>query len=189
MRKSIGLVRVLAGGVPALAAFAVLLLASCGGGGGGSPTTPSTAPSTPAVSITAAGEGNMVIHPSLDSRFAFALETPIRITETAGGTADWNFARIQLLRKGQEVERYELGADVIERAGYKRIAARSNQLYTIAFRFNNEDFDDGAVTLGFSDLKDGRQFTVSAADNWADVTISLTPLSVPAEGTVRLDQR
>jgi hypothetical protein len=78
---------------------------------------------------------------------------------------------------------------VIERAGYKKIAARSNQPYTIAFRFNNEDFDDGAVTLGFSDLKDGRQFTVSAADNWADVTISLTPLSVPAEGTVRLDQR
>jgi hypothetical protein len=131
----------------------------------------------------------MVIHPSLDSRYVFALETPIRITETAGGTADWNFARIQLLRKGQEVERYELGADVIERAGYKRIAARSNQLYTIAFRFNNEDFDDGAVTLGFSDLKDGRQFTVAAADNWADVTISLTALSVPAQGTVRLHPR
>jgi hypothetical protein len=175
--------------VPALAACAVLLLASCGGGGGGSPTTPSTPPPAPAVSITAAGEGNMVIHPSLDSRFVFALETPIRITETAGGTADWNFARIQLLRKGQEVERYELGADVIERAGYKKIAARSNQLYTIAFRFNNDNFDDGAVTLGFSDLRDGRQFTVSAADNWADVTISLTALSVPAEGTVRLDQR
>ena len=100
------------------------------------------------------------------------------ITETAGGTADWNFgARIQLFRRGQEIERYELGADVIERAGYKKIAARSNQLYTIAFRFNNDDFEDGAVTLGFSDLKDGRQFTVAAADNWADVTISLTALA------------
>jgi hypothetical protein len=29
----------------------------------------------------------------------------------------------------------------------------------------------------------------AAADNWADVTISLTALSVPAEGTVRLDPR
>jgi hypothetical protein len=189
MRKGIGREQVLAGTAPALAVCVVLLLASCGGGGGGSPTAPSTPPPSPAVSITAAGEGNMVIHPSLDSRFFFALETPIRITETAGGTADWNFARIQLFRRGQEIERYELGADVIERAGYKKIAARSNQLYTIAFRFNNDDFDDGAVTLGFSDLKDGRQFTVAAADNWADVTISLTALSVPAQGTVRLAPR
>jgi len=189
MRKGIVRAQVLAGAVSALAVCAVLLLASCGGGGGGSPTTPSTPPPSPAVSITAAGEGNMVIHPSIDSRFFFALETPIRITETAGGTADWNFARIQLFRRGQEIERYELGADVIERAGYKKIAARSNQIYTIAFRFNNDDFDDGAVTLGFSDLKDGRQFTVADVTGWTDVGLSFTPLSVPPGGTIRLPER
>ena len=127
----------------------------------------------------------MVIHPSLDPRLFYALETPIRITETAGGTADWNFARIQLFRNGQETDRYELGADVIERAGYKRVAARSNQLYTVVFRFNDDSFDDGTVTLGFSDLKDGRQFTVANIDGWADVTISLAPLMVPPGGTVR----
>ena len=170
----------------AIASCVALLLASCGGGGGGSPTTPSTPPPTPAVAITATGEGNLVIHPSLDSRFSFALETPIRIAETSGGTADWNFARIQMFRNGQETERFELGADVIDRAGYKRISASSNQLYSVAFRFNSDDFDDLTMTLGFSDLKDGRQFTVNVVDNWADVALSLTPLSVPGAGTVRL---
>jgi hypothetical protein len=170
----------------AVAALAVIALGSCGGGGGGSPTTPTvTVPPTPAVTITARGEGNLVVHPSLDSRLFFALETPIRITETAGGTADWNFARIQLFKKGVENERYELGADVIERAGYKKVTARANQLYSVAFRFNDENFDDVAITLGFSDLKDGRQFTVAVEDAWSDVAISLTPLSVPPGGTVR----
>jgi hypothetical protein len=169
-----------------LAASLLLSLAACGGGGGGGPQTPSTLPPTPAVGITAAGEGNVVIHPSLDSRFFFALETPIRITETAGGTADWNFARISLIRGGREIERYEIGANDIERAGFKKIAARSNQLYTVVFRFNDDDFEDVAMTLGFSDLKDGRQFTVNVTDSWADVAISLTPLSVPGGGTVRL---
>jgi hypothetical protein len=68
----------------------------------------------------------------------------------------------------------------------KKIAARSNQLYTVVFRFNDDDFEDVAMTLGFSDLKDGRQFTVNVTDTWADVAISLTPLSVPGGGTVRL---
>jgi len=165
---------------------AVIALGSCGGGGGG-PTTPTTTvPPTPAVAITARGEGNLVIHPSLDSGFFFALETPIRITETAGGTADWNFVRIQLFKNGRENERYELGADVIERAGYKKITARSNQVYTPVFRFNDEDFDDAFVTLGFADLKDGRQFSITDVTGWTDATISLTPLSVPPGGTVRL---
>jgi len=173
-----------------VAAVAVIAFGSCGGGGGSSPTTPTvTVPPTPAVAITARGEGNLVIHPSLDSSFFFALETPIRITETAGGTADWNFVRIQLFKNGRENERYELGSDVIERAGYKKITARGNQLYTVVFRFNDEGFDDATVTLGFADLKDGRQFTVANVDGWTDVAISFTPLSVASGGTVRLPER
>ncbi len=171
---------------------AVLALGSCGGGGGG-PTggggNMPTPPPTPAVTITARGEGNLVIHPSLDERFFFALETPIRLNETAGGTADWNFVRIQLFKSGRENERYELGADVIERAGFKKITARSNQLYTVVFRFNDESFDDASLTLGFADLKDGRRFELTDVDGWTDVTISLTPLSVPPGGTVRLSGR
>jgi hypothetical protein len=168
---------------------AVIALGSCGGGGGGPTTPPVTTPPTPAVAITARGEGNLVIHPSLDASLSFALETPIRITETGGGTADWNFVRIQLFKNGRENERYELGADVIERAGYKKITARGNQLYTVVFRFNDEGFDDAFVTLGFADLKDGRQFTVNDVTGWTDVAISFTPLSVPPGGTVRLPGR
>lgn len=172
------------------AVVAVIVFGSCGGGGGSSPTTPTvTQPPTPAVAITARGEGNLVIHPSLDSRLFFALETPVRISETAGGTADWNFARIQLFKRGVENERYELGADVIERAGYKKIGARSNQLYTLIFRFNDENFETATITLGFSDLKDGRQFTVNNVDGWTDVGLSFTPLSVPPGGTIRLPER
>ena len=181
MSRGIGIAVYLAG---------IVALVSCGGGGGSTTSTPvTTVPPTPAATVTARGEGNMVIHPSLDSRLFFALETPIRVTETGGGTADWNFARIQLFKRGVENERYELGADVIERAGYKKITARLNQVYTPVFRFNDENFDDAIVTLGFADLKDGRQFTVANVTGWNDVTISLTPLSVPGGGTIRLPSR
>ncbi len=149
---------------------------------------PTTLPPTPAVTIAATGAGLLVIHPSLDSRFAFAFETPIRITETTGGTADWNFARMQMFRKGAEIERYELGADVIDKAGFKRIAANSNKTYSVAFRTNQDNFDDIIMTLGFSDLKDGRQFTVQIPlSGFSGVDISIIPLSIPSHRVTRLD--
>jgi hypothetical protein len=173
----------------ALAAAALVLstsvLPSCGGGGGSTTPTPTTLPPVPAVAVTTAGSGDLVLHPSLDSRFFFALETPIRIQETAGGNADWNFARIQYFRNGRENERFELGADVIDRAGFKRIAARSNQVYRVIFRNNDENFDDITITLGFSDIKDGRQFTTTVGlATFNDVTFSVTPLRVPDQGAV-----
>lgn len=113
----------------------------------------------PAATVTATGEGALVLHPSLDTRFTCALETPIRITETAGGTADWNFARISFFRNGAEIERFELGSDAIRNAGFSRLTARSNRLIQVAFRLNSDAFDRVDITLGFGDLKDGRQFT------------------------------
>lgn len=168
------------------AVVALCPIVSCGGGGGSPAPTPVTLPPTPAATVTAKGEGSLVIHPSLDARFFFALETPVRITESAGGTADWNFARIQLFRNGKENERYELGANIIEAAGFKKVLARSDKVYILVFRFNDENFDDVRITLGFADLKDGRQFTVENVGGWSDVTLSLTPLSVPGQGTVKL---
>jgi hypothetical protein len=163
-----------------LVALAGALL-SCGGGGGGGTTTSTavTVPPTPAVSITAVGTGNLVLHPSLAAAYTYTLETPIRIRETAGGTADWNFARFSVYKSGREIERGELGADTIRSAGYSRITASSDKTYNVYFRFNSDDFDDLRVTLGFADLKDARQFTVDVTDNWADVTISLTPAVAP----------
>jgi len=171
-----------------LLAATLSVLVACGGDGVVN-TPPPTPPPTPAATVAATGEGALVLHPSVDARFTFALETPIRIRETTGGTADWNFARIQLFRSGVEIERNELGADVIERAGYKKITARVNQVYTPVFRFNDDNFDDARITLGFADLKDGRQFTVNVEDTWSDISISLTPLSVPSPGTIRLPER
>jgi len=162
-------------------------LSACGGGGGGGGVTNVTAPPpTPTATITAVGNGALVIHPSLDSRFGFALETPMRITETAGGTADWNFARFQTFLAGREVERNEIGSDVIRAAGYGRVAASSNQTVTALFRINSDDFDRIDITLGFSDLKDARQFTVAVpGTTFTSVNISLIPLFAPPDGSLR----
>ena len=157
----------------------VASLAACGGDSKVVPPPP-TPPPVPAAAITSRGAGLLVIHPSLDSRFFFAFEAPIRITETAGGTADWNFARMQMFLKGAEIERFEIGADVIDRAGFKRIAANSNKVFSVAFRTNQDDFDDIVITLGFSDLKDGRQVTATVPlATFDDVDISIIPLSLP----------
>jgi hypothetical protein len=167
-------------------AMSLTAILDCGGGGGGGPTPVTTLPPVPAATVTATGEGALVLHPSLDTRFSFALETPLRIIETGGGTADWNFARISLFRKGLEIERYELGSDTIRSAGFSRINARSNQLIRVAFRQNSDNFDRVDITLGFGDIKDGRQFTVLVPfGSFSDVTVSPTPLSVPRGGTVR----
>jgi hypothetical protein len=168
------------------AALVLVGLSACGGSTPTGPKTPPTPPPTPAATITAVGAGSIVIHPSLDPRFGFALETPMRITETTGGSADWNFARFQLFLNGKEVERNELGSDVLIAAGYGRIAANSNKVVTALFRANSDNFDRIDITLGFGDLKDSRQFTVAVAGStFTDVTLSLTPLFAPPDGTLR----
>ena len=163
----------------------LVVLAACGGSSNNNVSQPTAAtpPPTPAVSISATGEGNLVLHPSAASAYTFTLETPIRVRETTGGTADWNFARFSVIRGGREIERGEVGSDSIRAAGYSRIGANSNSVYRVYFRFNSDTFDDVRVTLGFGDLKDARQFTVEVVDNWSDVTVSFTPAALPA-GTV-----
>jgi len=156
----------------------VLALPACG-----SSTTPTPIPTPtppPPATITTTGAGSLVLHPSLNPTFSVAMETPIRIQETAGGSADWGFARLSLFRNGVEVERIELNANDIRAAGFSRIAASSNTVYKVLFRFNSDDFDRIDITLGFSDVKDGRQFTTAVAGStFTDVTVSLTPLSLP----------
>jgi len=184
MKRTFGVLRV---GPPALGIALTAMLWACGGSTPSAPTTPPlTTPPTPAVTIAATGAGLLVVHPSLDSRFEFALEAPIRLTESAGGTADWNFARMEMFRKGAKIEVYELGADVIDKAGFKRVAANSNNTYRVVFRTNQDDFDDIVMTMGFSDLKDGRQFTAQI-NGFPGVDISIIPLSIPGGGVVRPD--
>ena len=168
-------------------AAALLALVACGGGGGVTNPPPVTPPPTPTATINAVGAGALTLHPSADSRFAIALESPIRVTESAGGTADWNFARMQMYLAGKEIERFELGSDVIRQYGYNRITANYNQVVKVFFRLNSDDFDRVDITLGFSDLKDGRQFTTLVPfGSFTDVNISLTPAAVPPTGSVEL---
>ena len=161
-----------------LAVSLLLALAGCGDKVT-NPPPPPPPPPPPSAAITATGGGALVLHPSANPTFAIAMETPVRITETAGGTADWGFARMSIFLRGVEVERTELNANDIRAAGYGRIAASSNTVYRLLFRFNSDDFDRIDMTLGFSDVKDGRQFNVAVPFNsFTDINIGLNPLSL-----------
>jgi hypothetical protein len=161
----------------AWSALAVSLMSGCSGDGPPA-VGPTAVPAAPAASITASGGGVLVVHPSLDPAYAVALETPIRITETAGGRADWNFARMSIYREGIEIERSEMGAGALQAAGFGRISPSSNQVYRAIFRLNSDDFDRIDITLGFADAKDGRQFNAIVPSNsFADVNVSFIPLS------------
>ncbi len=162
-------------------------LGGCGGSGNPQgPSTPTPTPAPPAANITAAGNGSLVLHPSLDSRYGFALAAPIKITETSGGAASWDFARFQIYLSGKEVERYELGSSDIAAAGFHLVSAKSSNTYSVLYRQNSQNFDRVDITLGFTDQKDARSFTVPVPfSSFTDVTISLTPMVVPPTGTVR----
>lgn len=166
----------------------VMLTMACGGGGD-SPTAPPVPTPTPRPSarITATGAGALVLHPSSNPTWGVAMETPIRIQETAGGEADWNFARFSLYKGGVEIERGEIGADTIRAAGFSRVRPNSSEAYNVLFRFNSDDFDDVKIMLGFGDVNHGGQFTVEVPfSSFTGVNISLTPLYVPSSRIERL---
>ena len=158
--------------------LALSVLTACGSDPVVVPTPPPP-PVVPAVNVTATGAGLLVVHPSVNRIYAVALATPIRITETAGGSADWNFARMAIFLNGREIERSELGANAIQAAGFGRVAANSNQVNRIIFRFNSDDFDRIDITLGFTDVKDGRTFTVAVPlESFAGVDVDFNAVSL-----------
>lgn len=165
--------------------LALVALSACGGDTVSNPPPPPPVV-TPAATISATGGGPIVVHPSIDARFGAALETPIRLVESTGGTADWNFARFQLFLNGREIERNEIGSDAIRSSGFGRVAANSNRVVTALFRINSDDFDRIDITLGFGDLKDARQFTVAVPfSTFPDVTLSFVPMIAPERGELR----
>jgi hypothetical protein len=154
----------------------VSVLTACGDTVTNPPPPP---PPTPNANVTATGEGNLVLHPSINPAFAIAMETPVRITETAGGAANWNYARMAIFLNGAEIERSEIGAAALQAAGFGRIGARSNQVYKLIFRFNSSDFDRVDITLGLGDAKDGREITVLVPlESFDQVDINFTPASL-----------
>jgi hypothetical protein len=157
-------------------------LASCGSG---TPTGPGPSPTPPPAAhaaVTATGNGALTVHPSIDSAFGFALEVPIRIRETGGGTADWQYARMSLLKGGKEVERAEIGSTIIINGGYGRIAASSDKNVNLVFRLNSDDFDEITLELGLADLNYRSQFTAQVPfSTFTDVNFSPTPMMVPVD--------
>lgn len=163
----------------ALVSLLALSLPACGGDSNPVQPPPVTQPPTPAASISATGNGPLVLHPSSNRNFQVALRTPLRIIETAGGSANWNFARLSIFRGNVEIERSELDANVINAGGFGSINANSTQNVSITFRFNSSDFDAIGLTLGFGDRKDNRQFTVSVPfSSFSDVLVDNNPASL-----------
>jgi hypothetical protein len=160
------------------------LTVACGGGSASAPTpVPTPAPSA---AVTAVGAGNIVVHPSRVSTWAFALETPIRIRETGGGPAKWNYARVSIVRGGREIERAEIGSDILASPpDWTNIAPSSDGSYRLVFRLNSSTFDRIDITLGFSDVNSGRQFVADVPfGSFSGVDVSFVAMSVPGGGQV-----
>jgi len=115
------------------AAALPLALGACGGDN--DPVVGPSPPLSTAAAITATGDGMLTVHPSLQG-FNAALEAPIIIRETAGGSADWTSARFTALKNGQEIARREVTADVLAGAGFTRIAPNQDEAYALVFHIN-----------------------------------------------------
>jgi len=153
----------------------VCLFAAACGGNDAAPT-----PAVPAASVSGIGEGSIVLHPSADTRFAVAIELPVRVRENSGGSAVWQFARMSTLLNGVERERNELSRDQIVSAGFGSITANQSQLVRMIFRLNSSTFNGITITLGMADNKDNRNFTVDVPfSTFSNVTESSVPTSFP----------
>ena len=172
------------------AVAAVTGLVACGGGGSSSPTTPSTpAPTpTPNASVTVSGSGMLVIHPSKYSTWLYTIELPVRVRETGGGKAKWNYARLQLLRRGSQIERAEIGADILTAPpDVSNILPSSDMNIRLYFRLNHADFDDVRLTLNFTDVNTLRELTAEVPlSSFSGVDTSLVAASRPAPAVIRL---
>jgi hypothetical protein len=173
----------------AVVLFGLAALAACGGGGGSSPAAPAPVPTpVPSATVAASGAGLVVIHPSRYTTWSYALETPIRLRETGGGRAKWNYARLSLVLGGREIERAEIGADVLSAApDWSNVTAGTDVSRALIFRLNSDRFDRVDITLGFTDVNSGRAFTVDVPfSSFSGVDVSIIAMSVPEQGAKRL---
>ena len=162
--------------------MSALLLLSCGSDKGSSPTrtTPPPPPPVPSAAIQVTANGTITIHPSSDRRFCCAIKFPIRIRETGGGSATWNFFRVAYFQRGRQIERFELGSDDLRQSGVRDIAANSNSGISVTTRANATSFDALQILLGFSDNKDGRALVAELSLAGFDgVRISPIPAVLP----------
>jgi hypothetical protein len=137
------------------------VLPACGGGSTTPTTPPVTTPPARSAAVTATGAGVITIAPSINRTWCCALRTPVRVTETGGGNAKWNFARMSTFKAGREMERSEITAnDLASPPDVTNITPNSNNTFDLIFRLNGTDFDRIDVTLGMTDKNGGRTFDV-----------------------------
>jgi len=135
-----------------LASLALAGLAACGGGGGGSSTAPTapTGPSQASIVVTQTGQAQVCVSPLASYNLRLAI--PIRVTESAGMGASFNFIRLQLMRGGVEVEREEVGAtSIIAGLGSNRLAASGTIQAPLRIDFNSSNFDNFNLLFNFTD--------------------------------------
>ena len=159
-----------------------LSLASCGDEKSPTASTPPPPPPMPAASIQATGNGAITFHPSTDRRYCCALKHPVQFSETAGGTATWNTARLVFVGEaGETVEAYEVGAAPIRAMGLTNIAARTTYNAVILARTNlPKKAAYVLLTLTFTDKKDGRRFDVDVdTRSFDDVVFDPVPAFLP----------
>ena len=158
------------------------LLVGCGSDNGSSPTraTPPPPPPIPSAAIRVTASGTITIHPSRDGRFCCAIKFPIRIRETGGGSATWNFFRVAYFQRGRQIERYELGSEDLLQSGVRDITANSDDRISVTTRTNSTSFDALQILLGFSDKKDGRKIeAMLGLAGFDGVRIDRTPAVLP----------
>lgn len=110
------------------------------------------------LSVTFVGDPTVVV-PGASKNADFV--ATVNITESAGVGASINFIRLQLLRNGVEIERSEIGAELIEPDN--RIDPSSTTRIDVRLGFNSQIADlDAIFVVSFTDDR-GNPIDVSLA--------------------------
>jgi len=164
--------------------LAASVLSSCGDSGSSSPTQPA-GPTAAGILVTA--NGTIVVHPSAEPGFGVALEIPIQIRETLGGSATWNFFAISWFFNGRQVERNQVGPNDIRATGFADIGPNSTASPVVLVRTNVDDFDDLDILLGFTDTNTGASFQrMLSLEDFEGSILDLTPALLPNGSEFRI---
>jgi hypothetical protein len=136
----------------ALAGLLVVPFAACGGGGGGGTTTGPSQPTGPSRANITVTCGSYSLSLSPLAGFNYRISFPCTITEAAGLGANLNFVRASFTLGGVEIERQEIGSNVIIAVnGSNRLPASGRLQGNFIFDFNAGNATGGRLEFNFTD--------------------------------------